>query len=137
MIHLVRDGRAVSASSMRRLGMGMEEAAALWRTTDQRCRLAATQVSPTRKMVVKYEDLCADVKGSLASIFSFLGLPFSEGDERIHREGQHLIGGNPMRFRTNEVVISRDDRWREELGATDLAVFDRVAGDYNKSWGYF
>jgi hypothetical protein len=32
--------------------------------------------------------------------------------------------------------IRLDERWKTALGAEDLAVFDRVAGDYNRRLGY-
>jgi hypothetical protein len=36
--------------------------------------------------------------------------------ETIDLGGHHLIGGNPVRFRTKNLRLRVDDAWREKLG---------------------
>ncbi len=66
----------------------------------------------------------------------FLCVPFSAQMLELRKQESHNIGGNPMRFRTGEQTIRLDERWREQLSADDLAIFDRRAGTWNRRLGY-
>ena len=54
----------------------------------------------------------------------------------LRKDLSHSIGGNPMRFRKNEVEIRLDDRWRTNLTERDLVMFERIAGAVNRRLGY-
>lgn len=136
LIHLIRDGRAVAASGIRRTGRPMEEVARKWRALQGRTQAVQRSIPDRQKIRVKYEALCADPGQVLREIFEFLGLPSENGTVRIDKEDLHNIGGNAMRFRSAETTIRLDDRWTRELTAEHLATFDRIAGRLNRRLGY-
>lgn len=135
MITMIRDGRAVAASHKRRMGVSMGAAAALWKNEMTKWRVARLTIPKARQLSVRYEDFSADPKTELDKICRFLGLVFEPGMLEF-RKGRHNIGGNPMRFRNEEVEIMPDNRWRDELTAGDLAEFEKAAGNFNRSLGY-
>ncbi len=76
-VHIVRDGRAVAASLRNRLAAGDadEEAwpkvAQYWVNSLDRVRAVQSSVDV---LVVRYEDLCTDVHGTLTRVFRHMGL---------------------------------------------------------------
>jgi hypothetical protein len=76
-VHIVRDGRAVAVSLRKRLAAGDpdEEAwpkvAEYWVNSLERVRAVQSSVDV---LVVRYEDLCTDVHGTLARVFRHVGL---------------------------------------------------------------
>lgn len=134
-ILLVRDGRAVTASRMRRDGFSMKRCAEVWRT--EHLKRIAAQFTARRapRRIVHYEDLATDPEKVLRGLCDWLGLDFEPAMLEF-RENRHNVGGNPMRFRKTERSVTLDERWRDELGAEDLATFERIAGRLNRSLGY-
>ena len=136
LIYMVRDGRAVAASNMRRTGMDMSAAATEWLTLQRKAQWAQRTIPSRQTVKLRYEDLCRDPKAEVRRICEFLGLDFDESMLGLDKQSSHNIGGNPMRFRKGELEIKLDERWRDELSAADLAVFDGIAGRMNRSFGY-
>ncbi len=136
LIYMVRDGRAVAASAMRRDGVTMDTAAKDWASAIRRSEWAQRGIPPGQRAVLVYEELCREPERELRRICSFLGVPFSAQMLELRKQESHNIGGNPMRFRTGEQTIRLDERWREQLSADDLAIFDRRAGTWNRRLGY-
>lgn len=132
---IVRDGRAVCASRMRREGTSMAVAVKAWIAEHIKRRSALITIPRSAHIKIRYEELCGDPQSVLGEICEALGLSF---DERMldFRQDRHNLGGNPMRHRRSEVSISRDDRWREELSEEDLRIFARWGGALNRSLGY-
>jgi len=136
VLYLVRDGRAVAYSRMRREGVGMAQAARIWKLDHVKYLLTRLTIPPSAVMRVRYEDLCRDPRAELARICGFLGLAFTESMLDFRNPDRHMIGGNPMRFRRQESEIVLDERWRRELTPADLATFERSAGRLNRRLGY-
>lgn len=134
MILLVRDGRAVTASRMRRDGFPMIDCATVWRNEHLK-RMAASATARAPQKIVHYEDLATDPRAVARDLCDWLGITFEEGMLDF-REDSHNVGGNPMRHRKAETKISLDDRWRAELTAEDLSTFDDIAGRMNERLGY-
>ncbi len=135
VIMLYRDGRAVSASHKRRLGISMTQAAHFWRGEMVKWQMARLSLPKEKIITVRYEDFTQNPKAELEKICRYLGLEFEDGLLNF-RKDRHNIGGNPMRFRTDEVEIKPDNRWRDELTPQDIADFEAAAGDFNRSLGY-
>lgn len=156
VIRLVRDGRGVAltytdpaayadASDPRFRGGGygggrererlsLKEAAHEWRRSNEEADAILARVDAARQITVAYEELCADTEGTLARLWTFLGLR-PDGAVRNWRTRAHHLIGNGMRFDTTDEV-RLDDRWKEALGATALATFDSEAGALNRRLGY-
>jgi hypothetical protein len=136
LIYLIRDGRAVAASAMRRVGMDMKSAAGEWERWNRRSWWAQLTVPAQQKTRIRYEDLCQSPEPTLQSICDFLEIPFEKSMLELRKSESHSLGGNPMRFRQEESKIRLDERWREQLTKKDLDIFDSVAGQMNRRFGY-
>lgn len=156
VIHVVRDGRAVSLTytdewtfadaanpSLRGGGGGthrapprrsMAEAAREWMRSNQAAEAVLSKLPQDRWTRIRYEDLCRDPVASLQRINGFLGLD-PEHPRIDHRSvSQHVIG-NGMRLDTT-ATIRLDNRWESTLAAHDLREFERIAGKANRHYGY-
>lgn len=135
IINLVRDGRAVAASAMRRNGIDAASAARIWKRENQHLA-AVLRTVPNRAIhQMRYERLCEDPAGELTRACHFLGMDFEPGMLALWDREIHSIPGNPMLFQKSRRTITKDERWRRELSAGDLAAFERVAGSLNRSFG--
>jgi hypothetical protein len=120
--------------------------------------LAASFPGPVYR--VRYEDLTARPEEALRALADFAGVDFEPRMLDPWSSEQHPLGGNdgPLllhRRATDRTVlagvITPDDptqawyamhpvevvpdlRWREELGAEDLGVFEAVAGEANRAY---
>lgn len=136
-IDLRRDGRAVVASAMRRLGVDAETASREWVSRRRGLDFSFKTIPPERVLRLRYKDLCENPPDTMRQIARFVGFSYSEELVRLRKDNDHGIGGNPMRFRRDEEHIRHDDRWQAELKPRDLATFRRVAGRLNRAYGYY
>lgn len=134
VIHLLRDGRGVTYSSIKNKGMSAESAARDWKHTHAQIERLERKIGSERVFRLKYENLCTDVKGTLSALFTFIGVDPARAAED-YRDIEHHILGNRMRLKSGSEV-KLDETWREKLGADDLATFERVAGAANRKFGY-
>jgi hypothetical protein len=155
VLRLVRDGRAVALTYMnafqfadardprlrgggtgenRHVDLPMAAAAREWLRSNEEALAILGNLDPNQYLQVRYEDLCADVDGTLGRIYEFLELPPDQAFRRF-KEVEHHVVGNGMRLDgSSEVVL--DERWKGVLTTEDLATFDSVAGDMNRYLGY-
>jgi hypothetical protein len=112
----------------------MALAARRWRTAHEAFESITRRMPTDAVMRLRYEDLATQPEESLARVLAFLNLP-EEGACFDFRAREHHIFGNPMRLQ-DSAEITLDEAWRAELGADDLAAFDRVAGEMNRRFGY-
>ncbi|MCO4762013.1 MAG: sulfotransferase [Myxococcales bacterium] len=133
---LVRDGRAVMASRMRRLGESAGQAAKMWLTHNLWLMRQQQLVGSEGGLRVRYEDLCVDPNHIVGQIRGHLDLPPAPVNPTLNKTAAHLIGGNPMRFETSAQTITLDERWRTDLKAADLRAFGVRARALNRLFGY-
>lgn len=136
VIHLVRDGRGVAASYVRRRVASLEEMARMWRTRNRNAELMLASIPRHRRMRLRYEDLCTDLEGELSRVLRFAGIESEEDVGRLGVRELHSIPGNPAFLQRRDIVVRLDERWRRELDDEDFEVFDRVAGRRNRRYGY-
>lgn len=134
VIHLVRDGRAVSWSTMRNQEVGPEEAADSWVADNRASELARRYFPADRWLTLRHEDICADPPGALSRIYSFAGLPPGDGAPEL-RTGDHHIIGNRMRL-SSTAEIRIDERWKTALSPEQMATIERRVAPLNRSYGY-
>jgi hypothetical protein len=134
VLHLVRDSRAVAYSwskQVRRPDTDQESymtryspavAAGQWVTQNTAFHLLSRLGCPTTR--VRYEEFIAAPDQALRAIAEFAGLevtggyPFLSVDGAscfAHLDTTHSVSGNPMRFATGQVKLSRDERWRTSM----------------------
>jgi len=136
VLYMIRDGRAVTASAIRREGIDMRTAARRWVSAHRRARWALRGIPAGRIHRVRYETLCLRPHETLRQTCAFLGVDFHDDMVCLRKHESHNIGGNPMRFRTDEMRIRLDERWRGELTPEQLRDFDNIAGRVNRRLGY-
>lgn len=136
VIYLVRDGRGVTASWLRRNQWPVWRLALSWSMNNLRAILLLAGVPKHRRLFVRYEDLCRDPKGQMQRICAFAGLPFQERVLVLDLHNRHNVGGSSHRFDASETRILLDDRWRKTISSKQLAEFNRIAGWLNSLLGY-
>ena len=135
MIHLVRDGRAVLNSYVRkydRFGKGFRRwmKSMLYGTF-----LKHVVFERANRLRVRYEDLATQPERELRRICAFLGRVY-QPKMLDYREGQYVgIGGNRMRRRSDE-RIELDEKWKRELPRRHRAKFALLGGWLNRCYGY-
>jgi hypothetical protein len=148
-VHLVRDPRA-SAYSWRRDGYrsatgtrlrprGALSATLRWDALNLGAELVRRWCDPHRTMLLRYEDFVAEPHARLAQIATACGAPGGVDvlDERTVLVPQgHAIAGNPARYRTGEVEIRDDARWRTEQRGLDRLIATAVAVPLLRRYGY-
>ncbi len=135
VLFMLRDGRAVCYSRMRRQEVSMEVAARVWKAEHLKQRLVHRNMDKSSFLRATYEDLCRAPEAELQRICAWLGVEF-QPSMLDFRADRHNLGGNPMRMRSQERTIQLDEKWRRELSSKDLEEFDKVAGDLNRDLGY-
>jgi hypothetical protein len=156
VIRVIRDGRAVSLTymddwnfadssdpSLRGGGSGnqrkpprrnMTEAAREWKRSNEAADCLVARLPRSQWINVRYEDLCAAPLPTLQKLCQFLDLDPGRINLDFRSRQQHVIG-NGMRFDSSS-EIRLDERWRTNLSPEDLDVFNQIAGDLNRSYGY-
>lgn len=125
-IHIVRDGRAVSASVMP-LDWGPNTilACATWWSSKLSYGLALeTFLRPDQILRIKYEDILCDTAGILARIYNFMGLktdmellPVERFTVPSYTSEQHNLVGK-------DVDAERMDAWKRRLTGRQVELFE-------------
>lgn len=156
IIRAIRDGRGVALTYMdpaqfadardpaRRGGgtggtrdaekLHIRNAAREWRRSNEEAEALLRMVDPSRHTQVRYEELCRDPKGTLARLARFLEVDPARVNLDF-RSVEHHVLGNGMRLDPDSNIVL-DERWRTIFDQNHLAIFNRLAGDLNCSYGY-
>jgi hypothetical protein len=134
VIHLVRDGRAVSWSSMKHLQLSPEDAARSWLADNQGSEHARRYFPSDRWLTLRYEDLCADPDGTLTRLHGFIGVPSTNGYHKFRAIDHHIIG-NQMRL-SSTAEIRVDESWKQALTAEQMTTIDQLVAPLNRRYGY-
>jgi hypothetical protein len=134
VIHLVRDARANSASIMKRLGLDVAAAARHWEHANLEAERTRRYFAPDRWLRVRYDELCADLQGTLDRIADFLGVARAAAPSDFRAVEHHIIG-NEMRL-AGAGAVREDTSWRERLSAADLGLIARMVGRTNRFFGF-
>lgn len=134
IIHLVRDGRAVTYSAIKNEGSAAERAAREWVRTHHQIVDLARRLPAKSYMMMRYEDLCRDPAGTLNTICDFLSLPHADLLTEYAQAEQHVLG-NRMRLEARN-GIKLDEKWRNMLEPAALQSFQRIGADLNRQYAY-
>lgn len=148
VVHLVRDSRAVAYSWTReRVRPEIH-----WKVEYMRRRpplltarrwmqynalLEALAVRVPRYLRVRYEDLAADPRSTVATIAALVGTGPPPPDEDAPDEGApvHSVSGNPLRFEAARPVRA-DLAWQKEMPAGDRRRVTAVTAPLLARYGY-
>jgi len=134
VIHLVRDGRAVSWSNMKNLGVGPDEAARSWLADNHGSEHARRFFPAGRWMTLRYEDLCTDPHGVLEKVYGFIGVPARNGLDDFRSVDHHIIGNRMRLSRTSEIRL--EESWKKALTPEQMSRIERHVGPLNRRYGY-
>jgi len=113
-LYLVRDPRAVIASSLRRNQALADALRKHFKWAPRFERLAAAH--PERSLVVHYEDLCRAPEAELARICDWIGVAYEPGMRRPGEHAHHFAHSSTSPYTQSWVnEIRLDERWRSEL----------------------
>lgn len=130
VLWLVRDGRGVARSLMRNQRLTMREAAYQWRRSNEEAAAIVQRLARAAWTQVRYEALCTDPEGTLAGLWPLIGVaprPLGEGVQHVLGHSSRLDARRAIRL---------DEKWRTDLSAEDLRVFEEVAGAMNRRLRY-
>ena len=136
VIYLVRDGRAVSKSLMRRQGLSMEQAVKKWVRFNNNIQIINRTIPDEQVYFLSYERLCLETESVFDELTDFLGIIPPIKTRKLNKEEFHDIGGNPMRFDRESIEVKYDDSWREKITEEELEIFNRFGSRMNKKLGY-
>lgn len=134
VIHLVRDGRAVTNSALGHEYESLEVAAADWRDTHLEAQRIRALLPTSAFKRLHYEDLCRDPRKNVAELCRFLSLDPDQIDWDAPPTDFHILG-NKMRQRPLD-EIRLDERWKTNLRENHLRRFGRIAGALNREFNY-
>lgn len=135
VIHLVRDGRGVAYSHLKR-GESFEQAVFHWLKKNAEVQDWLRADKAPEHILVRYEELCARPTETARRVCEFLG---GEWEPQMMRFGQrvhHNVRGNTMRFLIKDSAVKLDEAWKEKLRAEDINLFEELAGAAAQQLGY-
>jgi len=140
-VYLFRDGRDV-AVSFRKAVVGEKHVYHIAREWGETQRIALAhreRIGARRFFSISYESITSQPERSMRQLCEFLGyrytpsmLNFHQTDEALKAARSSELWGNVV----NPVMNNNTRKFLSELGRTDIALFERVAGDVIDQLGY-
>jgi len=145
VIHIVRDGRAVVYSKMKRAeqykkygaSFGMISAVRGWCYSNAKILNVQCYFQPKDVVTVRYEDLCGNREATMKKICKSLGISFEERMLCLSSKNKHNIAGTSHRFTWNaETPIKLDERWKSGITGLQMIIYYAIASYWHKRFGY-
>ena len=140
-IHIVRDGRDVALSWMKSWfgPTTLAEAAREWKRHVVEGRQWGKGNSD-QYLEIRYEDLIADPDTHLGQIAKFLKVDFAVFNATLHMNSPMVAalqgeGGDHVLI-SGGMKASNQGKWREKMSKSDLRLFEFIAGDALRDFGY-
>lgn len=140
-VHIVRDGRDVALSHQTMpYGAGnIAECARAWKMRIGTSVKMGRILGPDRYHVLRFEDLVLDSETVLRKLCRFLGVAFDPSMLRYSEMADDKIPDS-RRWLWPEISKppqnAKVDRWRHAMSRSQRIVFEDVAGDSLREWGY-
>lgn len=141
-IHIIRDGRDVALSMLDKWGrkeihIDIYFAARNWVRRIRQAQASGKRLGSGRYYELSYEALVESPEKELRAICDFLEEPFVEEMVAHHRQARQQIESGSFHEAVRQPANrSRIGRWREEMSAADLRLFEQVAGPLLAELGY-
>lgn len=140
-IHLFRDGRDV-ALSFKKAIVGEKHIyhiAQQWKDEQEASLRLADKIGNSRMLKVRYEDLIANPAKELKKICRFIGADYNPvALDYYHSEESHKTAHSGVMWENVEkpVISNNYNKYKKELSATDIHLFEQVAGETLEKLGY-
>jgi hypothetical protein len=139
-VHLIRDGRDVALSYLDTdFGVAtLTDAAIYWDRFVRKGREAGRALAPGRYLEIRYEDLVADIEGTMRRVCEHIDLPFDPSILRYFERATELDGLSHAEHHRNirRPPTSGLRDWRNQMAPADVALFEALAGDLLTDLGY-
>jgi hypothetical protein len=133
VVHLVRDGRAVMNSFLRKYGASLWwRGMYRWASPNIVGLVLRRQFGAESWINVSYEALAAEPEPTLQRICCFLNVVYDPTMLNFKSRTAHNIGGNARVLTSSLSDIQIDERWKKELKLRYRMVFGLVGGWLNK-----
>jgi len=126
-IHLIRDGRGVTWSYIRKYKK-LFPFLFLWFTANVKAELFLRRARG-KHIRMRYEDLVRDPQTELKRVCAMLGVPLEPQMLAFRQNEHHQIEGNRMRFGTD--AIRSDEKWRTDMPRSLRILFTTLFGWMN------
>ena len=161
LLHVVKDGRAVMASYLRRQPtLNVEKLSQKWSQRVTASQRLFDDFPAANRLRIAYEHLATAPETTLQKVCDFLGVEFTPALMCYWENEHHFISGNTgtrslvqkyrHKAKTTEVShrnyklyaeevgfqIKLDLRWKTELSSEQLQVFEQVAGEVNRPYAW-
>jgi hypothetical protein len=136
-VFLIRDGRAVVYSMMKRMNISSFIATKMWKRNMNAILTAEkifNRLSPFHR--IYYESLCKNQSKEINNLFIKLKLEKINSPLSLKKVSAHNIAGSPSRFDKTITSVNEDLRWQSEMRLSDLRTFCKHAGKLNETFGY-
>ena len=141
IIHLVKDGRGVYDSFIRyeskqpdKSDRSDKKRILSWKKINQIIEFEIAKLPKENVYFLAYEKLVNDTENQMRNIFNFVDVKYNSNYINF-RDFEHHIIGNKMRLNgTSELYY--DEKWKDSLNKHQLALFDALAGDLNRKYGF-
>ncbi|MGH2701352.1 MAG: sulfotransferase family protein [Actinomycetota bacterium] len=138
-VHLVRDGREI-ALSYADVPFGpktVAKAARLWDRRVGRGMAAGRTLPEGQYLEVRYERLLEDPEECSRGLTSFLGIPFAPGMLEFNRLAKEEVLERANLYNPHVTErIARTRSWAEQMPASQVEIFEAVAGETLSALGY-
>jgi hypothetical protein len=144
IVHLVRDPRATTYSWSRRRREGQQalgplKASLRWLEWNTLAELVARRAPVQRAIRLRYEDLVCDPVAAVARVCRLVAIEPPDGllaNGTVTLARNHMLAGNPSKFRTGAVPVVADSAWQGELDARDRLLVVAAAWPLMFRYGY-
>lgn len=135
VIHLIRDGRAVTNSYLQRYGI-FATAIRKWMTSLVAAAILRRRLPTANWLTIRYEDLADRPQETAQRVCVFLELQYEPGMANYHAQPYFGIGGNPGTLQRLDAPIALDESWKRELSWRHRVGFAVLGGWLNFLHGY-
>ncbi|HET6566626.1 MAG TPA: sulfotransferase [Rhodothermales bacterium] len=98
-------------------------------------KIAQNHMDPADYLLIQYEQLASDPKGTFMRVCEVIGCPYEEEAVARFREGSRFtIAGNPMRYDTRGIFL--DEKWKTRLPPSSRRVAELVTSINRAHFGY-
>lgn len=138
IIHLVRDGRGVAYSYVKKTGKPFLQFAREWFMTNVKVLIVHRRYPDVPYLRIQYARLAAHPEETIRQLVSWYGASFEEHMLSFREKPHHQIGGNVKLKKKTDDTIRFDDAWKREITMVQRIVFLIFFGIFNwwlLSWG--
>jgi len=130
-----------------------------WVKSNKKIDSFMSKFNKSERLFVKYEDLCASPSDVIGRCCEFIGMPYEDDMLDFWKTKHHITGGNSKPicmvrlyhktmkledmqpdvvdfFERNGFSLKLDTRFTERFSASEVELFNRIAGKFCESYGY-